>query len=312
MMQTYTLAGAAAILLWSTTVAFSRELTESLGTLTTAACTYLLAGGLAMFFMWRKPERWQALSLLPRRYLWGCGALFVLYIVVLYLAIGSARERSQVVAVGLINYLWPALSLVFAVPLLGKLARPWLPLGLALASAGTWLAAFSAGGLALPAALADASAYLPYLGALVAAVAWGLYSNLSRRWNSQGAAGGVPLFLLASGVILFVLRLMVQESSAWSPRTVGILLYMAIFPALIAYSLWDASMRRGDVIVVMALSYLTPLLSTLISMLVLSVSPSHGWWLAAALVVIGAAVCRGGVQDTPGMHSYQSSPSSPK
>jgi hypothetical protein len=63
---------------------------------------------------------------LPKRYLFGCGALFVSYEVALYLAVGLSVSDQQVLVVGLINYLWPALILLTAIPILRYRARPWL------------------------------------------------------------------------------------------------------------------------------------------------------------------------------------------
>jgi drug/metabolite transporter (DMT)-like permease len=298
-MRFYSGLGIAAILLWSTTVAFSRALTESLGALTTAAAVYLVAGVISCLYSWRRPGSFPALLALPRGYLLGCGGLFVLYIAVFYIAIGTAQSRSQVITVGLINYLWPALSLLFSLPLLHKQAKPWLPPGMALALAGIWLAVTATQRISLQALLSDNNGWAPYVLALVAAVSWALYSNLSRRWAGEADTGAVPLFLLISGVVLLVARLFVHESSAWSPNVLLLLLYVALGPAMLAYTLWDISVRKGDIVLVASLSYFTPLLSSLISAIVLAVAPTPVWWLALLLVVLGAVVCKAAIADSP-------------
>jgi drug/metabolite transporter (DMT)-like permease len=295
----YTAFGALAIVLWSTTIAFSRTLTQAVGTLTAGAAVYMLAGLAAMVYAARSPGGLRGLARLPRAYLWGCGALFVVYIAAIYAAIGIAATNSQVITVGLINYLWPALSLVFSIPLLGKRWRPLLLIGIVLALAGTWLAmgstsAYSAGG-----AMAGGRALTAYALALIAAVCWGLYSNLSRRWGGEEGASGVPLFLLASGLALLVLRLFAPEESAWSLAPALIALYLGLGPGMMGYILWDFSMRRGDMVLVASLSYATPLLSSLISILVLGVTPGAGWWLAVFMVMAGAVICKASITDSP-------------
>jgi drug/metabolite transporter (DMT)-like permease len=50
--------------------------------------------------------------------LWGCGSLFVLYTTLLYLAVGAAGTRQQVLEIGILNYLWPALTIVLSLFLL--------------------------------------------------------------------------------------------------------------------------------------------------------------------------------------------------
>jgi len=294
-----TLLGIVAILLWSTTIAVSRSLVEEAGTLTAASATYLLSGAIGCAWLAARGRLRRAGSL-PRLYLFGCGGLFVLYMVSLYAAIGLAADRSQVIGVGIVNYLWPGLTLVLSVPLLGKRAGPLLVPGAVIAFAGAALAGAQAGGSSWSApAAGGARGLLPYAFALVAAVTWALYSNLSRRWAGEGEGGAVPLFLLASGLVLGLLRLLCPEETTWTPRALAELGYMALFSALLAYAFWDLAMRKGNIILVAALSYFTPLLSTLVSCIYLKVTPGPALWIACALVVAGAVLCRISVTDPP-------------
>lgn len=293
----YSALGMVAIVLWSTTIAFSRALTEQLGTFTAAFWIYTLAGAAGLAIAALRPGGGiQHMVRLPRLYLWGCGALFVLYIVFLYLAIGTAGNRTQVVAVGLLNYLWPGLSLVFSVPLLRRKASPWLGVGIALALAGVWMAtgAGQEGGLA---AMVREGSLLPYSLAIAAAISWGLYSTLSKRWGGDQEGGAVPIFLLASGLLLGALRLTAFETTVWSARTLVELGYMALLPGMLAYVLWDVAVRKGNLVLVASLSYLTPLLSTIFSSVVLGVQPGPGLWLGALLVMAGAVICKQSIRD---------------
>ena len=287
-----TLLGGAAILLWSTTIAFSRSLTEQLGTFSAAALIYCLAGifGLVYVAVWGGGLR--QLTRLPGAYLFGCGGLFVAYMVCLYGAIGLAATRTQVLVIGLINYLWPGLSLVFSIPLLGRKAKPFLPVGIAVALAGIWLATNNGTDLTLAHMFTEPSARLPYSLAFIAAICWGLYSNLSRRWAANNDIGAVPLFLAASGLMLGIFRIFTPEQANWSLEAGAALVYMALFPAMLAYVLWDIAVRKGEIILVASLSYLTPLLSTLVSSMVLKVTPGPGLWFGALLVMCGAVICK--------------------
>ena len=285
----YTLLGVLAILFWSSTIGFSRQLAEQLGALTAGCIIHTTAGLLGILILVMRGYRTHLLPVLhlPRRYLLGCGALMVAYLILLYLSLGLAQNHSQVIVVGLINYLWPTLTLLFSLPILGHKANAWLPVGSLLALVGIGIAVF--GGQEI--AWADLrGAWLPYLLVFAAAVCWSLYTNLAKRWLGEGDANGVALFLLAGGLGLGLMRLFSPETSTWSPTTFAILAYMILCPAFLAYTFWDLGTRKGKMIFLAALSYFTPLLSTITSVLVLQAPTSPGLWLAAGLIIAGAAL----------------------
>ena len=105
----------------------------------------------------------------------------------------------------------------------------------------------------------------------------------------------MPLFTLAAGVLLAAIRPAFDEPCAWSWRAAGELAFMAVFPVMLAYAFWDRAMRRGNVTLVAAISYLTPLLSTVLSALYLGVGLGWNLWLACGLIVAGAALAQGSV-----------------
>jgi drug/metabolite transporter (DMT)-like permease len=294
--------GFGAVLIWSASVACVRSTTAGLGTLTAASATYLLAGVLACLAVYSSGRRRRELAALPRRYLAGCGGLFVAYMVSYYLALGLAGDHDRSLEVGLINYLWPALVMALSVPVLGRRWRWFLVPGLALAVAGTALATLSGQAWSW-AALADRARdnWLPYLLALVAAVTWGLYSNLSRRWAGHCEEGAVPLFTLASGLVLLGLRLAVHEPpAAWTARAVAEVAFTAVFPAFLGYYLWETAMRRGNMTLVAAASYFTPVLSVVLASIYLKGGiPSRELWLGCALVTAGAVVSKLAIVEEP-------------
>jgi drug/metabolite transporter (DMT)-like permease len=293
-----TIFGILAILFWGTTIAFSRSLTEQLGPLTAASWIYLLSGIWGCIYLVSKPGRIKKPFQLPILYLIGCGALFVIYTVSLYLAVGLAFSREQVIEVSIINYLWPSLTLVFSLPILHKKGRITLIPGVVLAFSGFCLATVNSGMFSWEVFKGNFQVnYLPYLLAFLAAISWGLYSNLTRRWAGHTEGGAVPLFLLVTGLVLTAIRFMFPEESYWTPHVVAELLYMSIFPTFLAYFFWDKAMRRGNIILVASLSYFTPLLSMVISSLYLQVVVKANLWLACGLVIAGAIICKFSIID---------------
>jgi len=289
--------GIVAIFLWSTTIAFSRSLTEQLGTFTAATLIYIIAGLVGISFLAVKPDWLVTIRKLPKLYLSGCGALFIIYIVSLYLAVGSASTRDDVLVVGLINYLWPGLSLVFSLPILGKRGNLLLPLGILVALAGIWLATMSVQKIRPDQFEISDKSWIAFGLAFLAAIAWGLYTNLSRRLAGNNEGGGVPLFLLASGITLAILSIFFPETPRWSVKTGLELVYMAILPGMLAYMLWEIAVRKGEIILITSLSNLTPLLSTIISAIILGITPGPILWSGTILVLLGAYFCKLSIKD---------------
>lgn len=286
-----TVQGIFALLFWGSTIAFSRSLAEKLGTLTSASSIFLLAGGFSCTYLVIS-RRLQAILHVSRAYLFGCGALFVIYMASLYLAIGTASNRLQVLEVGLVNYLWPSLTLVMAAPILGRKAHVTLIPGCLLASGGVILAAAQSG-VSWETFVGNlASNWSPYMLAFAAAVCWALYSNLTRRWARDAESGAVPLFLLASGLVLVGLHVLFPERTQWTNQSMLELAYMAAFPTILAYAFWDAAMRRGNAILVASISYVTPLLSIVIGSAYLGVGTGWNLWAGCLLIIAGSVTCK--------------------
>jgi drug/metabolite transporter (DMT)-like permease len=291
--------GLAAIVLWSTTFGVARSLSERIGPLTAGACVYLLGGVLHLLWLARQGTPARLIRGLPQRYVWGCGFLFVFYTVVMYIAIGSAADRRQVLEIGLINYLWPAATIGLSLMVLHKRAGLLLVPGTVLALAGEFLAITQGEQVSWSSFRGHVQTNpTAYACALAGALSWALYSTLARRWSKPGSGGAVALFLPATGLALLALRLVSTESSAWSGRAVTEAIVLAVGTVL-GYGLWDLAMRKGNLLFVAACSYFTPLLSTFFSCLYLRVTPGWRLWIGCLLLVGGSLLTWSSLSDRP-------------
>jgi len=297
--------GFLAIVFWGSAIAFSRSLAEEVGTFTSASLMYAIGGALGCIRLAMDPDERRSLRRMPAAYWLVCGGLFVVYLVALYAAIGLSADRQQVVEVGLLNYLWPALTLTLSVPLLNKRARWSLWPGMLLAVAGAVIAA-SPGGVTFTGFAARLAANPgAYAFGLTAGVTWALYNNFAKRLGGGAAGNGTPLFLLASGAALALILLVVPETPRWSLRAVLELAYAAIFISVLGYVFWEIAMRRGNLVLVVSASYLIPLLSTAISCLYLGVAPTPALAAGAVMTMAGAVICsKSVVEPAPPQLSY--------
>lgn len=280
--------GFAAIFLWSTTIAVARSLSEQVGPLTAATGVYLIGGLLCLIQLWWVRTPLSYFLQLPRRYVLGCGLLFIFYTPTIYLAVGLASDREQVLEVGLINYLWPAATVLLSLPLLKKRANLLLLPGTVLALAGIFLVLTQGANVSWQSFTGHLrSNPAAYSMALGAALSWALYSNLTRRWSEPGSGGAAGLFMAATGLVLLAVRLGWKETTTWNAQAGWEMAVMGAITAL-AYGLWDVAMRKGNLLLVAACSYLTPLLSSFVSCVYLKVMPGPKLWVGCLLVVLGS------------------------
>ncbi|EKP4475898.1 aromatic amino acid DMT transporter YddG [Cronobacter dublinensis] len=283
--QRATLPGLAAILLWSTSVGLLRSISEAFGPVGGAALIYTVSALCLMVSPGLiHPKR------LPRRYLIVGGLLFVGYEICLALAIGLAHTRAQSLELGMINYLWPSLTVLLAVLINDQRSRVWLWPGLLLAIAGVFQVLKGDGDWS-PAQLwhnvqDNPVAYtLAFTGALV----WALYCNLTRRWSN--GQSGVALFFCATAAALWLnYALSPQPPMQPSAPAVAQLLFMGLSTAT-AYAAWNYSIQHGNMTLLATASYFTPVLSALLASLWLGLAPGIAFWQGVAMVVAGSLFC---------------------
>ena len=293
-----TAGGFVAILLWSTSVAVVRNLSEQLGPVTAAAAVYGVSGIAALVSLLRRRQRRQQILRLPARYLLGCGALFVGYMLLLFLAIGWAENRQQVLEVGLLNYLWPTLTLLLSLVLLENKASWILFPGTLLALGGVFLVVTNGSAvswqLLFRSLMSNPGAYSL---AFAAAVSWAMYSTLTRKWAGGREEGAVVLFLPIAAIVLLVICCFLDEPRQWSRRTLAEALFLGI-ATYGAYTMWDNAMRRGNIVMVAAASYLTPFFSTVVCCLYLAVVPGARLWVGCGILVLGSILSWQSVSST--------------
>ena len=280
--------GLSAVLCWSTSVGLFRSVAEHLGPIGGAASVFTLSA-LLVTLRFGLPKRAQLARMYPA-YLWGCGLLFVLYEIALSLSLGFASNRSQTLELGMINYLWPSLTIVLATVFGLQRFHAGLVPGVLLAMAGIVLVLKGDGALSVHSVWANVQSNpLAYGLAFAAAWLWPCYSVISKRY-AQGA-NALSLFLwLVAAVLWAKYGLSSEGALQWSLPAVVQLAMLGGLTAL-GYSCWDYGIRRGNLTVMAVGSYFTPVLSALVGTVWLQVQPSWSFWQGVALVTAGSLIC---------------------
>ncbi|EOI6602407.1 aromatic amino acid DMT transporter YddG [Vibrio parahaemolyticus] len=281
----FTLYGCIAILSWSCLLGIARLVTESLGPVGGAAMLYSLSS-IFLLIVVGIPK----LSYFSSKYLIVGGAMFVCYEIFLALALGYSNSRAQAIEVSIVNYLWPALTVLFAV--LGSNKKPnWLLYpAVTLAFIGVAWTVSGDNGLSPTQIISNVSSNpLVYFMAFTGAVIWAVYCNLTQRQQSKHNA--ITLFFIATAVSLWVKYAFADEPTmtfSWSA-----LGYLFASAALMAggYGLWNIAIVGGNMVFLATLSYFTPIFSALFSSLILGVTLSNSFWQGVVMVTIGSLLC---------------------
>ena len=192
-----------------------------------------------------------------------------------------ALRLAPAVEANLVNYLWPLFIVV--------LAPVFLP-GLHLRTAHVLaaLAGFSGAAIAILGGGATGTWSWGYVLALGAAFMWASYSLWTRRVATFPTAA-IGLFGLVSGLLSLACHALLEPAVALSGRDWLLVAVMGLGPLGAAFFLWDKALKGGDARHIGILSYLTPLASTALLVLVTGRALTAGVAVAAALI-IGAAV----------------------
>ncbi len=199
----------------------------------------------------------------------------------------SAFKNAPVLQVNLINYLWPLLIVLFS---------SFLPKTLGGGGLKYWHiigALFGFGGMVLIISSGDVSLlqnsnWFGLILAWAAAIVWASYSVLCRL-VAHISSHAITLFCLVTAIASTFMHLYFEQTIF--PQ--DLIEWLAIFalgvgPVGGAFYLWDYGMKHGDIAILGASAYLTPLLSTFMLVLFNISQPDFRLWIATIFITFGA------------------------
>ncbi len=268
-----TLVGFTAVLMWAL-LALMSAASGQVPPFQLAAMTFLIGGMMGAASWIVRPQAVKSLVQNWRVWALGVGGLFGYHAVYF-----SAIRAAPPVEVSLIAYLWPLFLVLFSALLPGERLKLHHAAGVILGLTGAILVITKG---ALTGLLADVS--FGHGLAFACAIIWAAYSVLSRRFG-QVSTDVVTGFCLATAV-LAALSHLAFETTVWPQGALQWLavLGLGLLPVGAAFYSWDYGVKHGDIMVLGAASYASPLLSTLV-LVASGFAPMH-WSIAAACVLI--------------------------
>ncbi|EIV5805977.1 aromatic amino acid DMT transporter YddG [Klebsiella aerogenes] len=280
-----TLIGLIAILLWSAIVGLIKSVSEGFGPVGGAALIYTCSAVLLLFTL-----GFPKIKKFPVSYLIIGSVLFVCYELCLSLSLGFTHSGRQAIEVGMVNYLWPSMTILLAVIVNRQKTSPLIIPGVILAIVGIGRVLGGDGGFSLTEMMNNVMDNpLSYGLAFSGAVIWAIYCVVSQR-IAQGN-NGITLFFILTALTLWVKYLTSPQPEFNLSWHAWISLMLAAMAMGFGYAAWNVGILHGNVTVLAAASYFIPIISAVLAAFMLDSHLTLAFWQGTAMVSLGSLIC---------------------
>ncbi len=280
-----TLIGLMAILLWSAIVGLIKNVSEGFGPVGGAALIYS-ASAILLTFTVGLPK----LRTFPRSYLIIGSVLFVCYELCLSLSLGFTHSGRQAIEVGMVNYLWPSLTIVLAVIVNRQKTNPLIIPGVLLAVAGICRVLGGDHGFSFSEMARNVMDNpLSYGLALSGAGIWAVYCVVTRK--IANGSNGITLFFILTALTLWLKFALSPQPSFILSAEVWICLALAAMAMGFGYAAWNVGILHGNVTILAAASYFIPIVSSILAAFILRSHLTVAFWQGTAMVSLGSLLC---------------------
>ncbi|WP_271460478.1 aromatic amino acid DMT transporter YddG [Pantoea leporis] len=280
-----TLIGMLAILLWSAIVGLIKNVSEGFGAVGGAALIYS-ASAVLLIFTVGLPK----LRTFTRSYLIIGSVLFVCYELCLSLSLGFTHSGRQAIEVGMVNYLWPSLTIVLAVIVNRQKTHPLIVPGVLLAVAGICRVLGGDQGFSFSEIAHNVMDNpLSYGLALSGAVIWAVYCVVTKK--IANGSNGITLFFILTALTLWLKFLLSPQPPFVLSPEVCISLALAAMAMGFGYAAWNVGILHGNVTILAAASYFIPIISSILAAFILRSHLTVAFWQGTAMVSLGSLMC---------------------
>lgn len=280
-----TLIGLVAIFLWSSIVGLIRGVSENLGATGGAAMMYTVASVLLLMTV-----GFPRIREFPRSYLFWGSLLFVSYELCLALSIGYAKSGRQAIEVGMVNYLWPAFTILSAIAFNSQKSNLLIIPGFLLAILGICRVLGGDQGLDFSCMAENVKDNpLSYGLAFAGAMIWAAYCTVTNR--IAGGKNGITLFFMLTALTLWAKYWATGGETMVFSYQAMIFLALAASAMGFGYAAWNVGILHGNVTLLAGASYFIPVFSAALAAMLLHAQLSTSFWQGAAMVCAGSILC---------------------
>ncbi|MBK0062271.1 MULTISPECIES: aromatic amino acid DMT transporter YddG [unclassified Acinetobacter] len=281
--QIATCIGILALLLWSTLVGMLRLSTEKFGPMYTVTYVYTLSA-IILYFSYGLPD----LKQVSKTFLICSSALFVVFETCFAFSITLAQSSEKSIEMNIIFSLWPTLIILILAFLKEEKVNSLTILGVIISFLGIILINYHP---SLNFIDSFSKNPVSYLLIFLAALLWAIYCIYTKK-HSNGT-NAISLYFILTATALWILTLSTQGFHIPHVTQMNSYVFIAINALFFAmgYLAWNVGIIKGNMPVLVMLSYFSPLLSSTFSVMVLHSNLSTYFWYGAAIVCFGSLIC---------------------
>ncbi len=280
-----TAVGLLAPALWGMSVGIVRGIAEDFGMAGGSALMYLIAF-ILLLAIFGVPN-FRAFS--AKYLIFGVGSANICSLCFVF-SLAMSEGGTQTMQVGMVNYLWPCLTIVFAILFNGQKARWWVSVGVVLCMLGVMMVLGGDGGIDLEELKSNFMRNpLCYGLAAAGAVTWAGYSSMTRAWSN----GENPVVIIfAIDLLMYAMLWLCGFDDGVEVSGRGWLgIVLGALGTGLGYGAWTYGMMKGNMTLLAIASYFTPVLSCVFASFWIGADLSASFWQGVSLVVGGSLIC---------------------
>ncbi|WP_111893247.1 aromatic amino acid DMT transporter YddG [Acinetobacter sp. MB5] len=281
--QFATLVGISALLLWSTLVALLRISTQKFGPIFTVTYVYTLSA-IILYLSYGLPD----FKKISKKFLFISSLLFVIFELCFAFSITLSNSSEKSIEMNIIFSIWPTLIILMMTFLKEEKVNFLTIIGILVSFSGIVLINYHKN---LNFVDNFHKSPVSYVLIFIASILWAIYCIYTKK-HSNGT-NAISLYFILTAIALWILTLSTQGfhlptvESFMSYTVIGI---NAVFFAM-GYLAWNTGIIKGNMPVLIMLSYFSPILSSGFSTIVLHSSLSSNFWYGALTVTFGSLIC---------------------
>ena len=132
---------------------------------------------------------------------------------------------------------------------------------------------------------------ISYILAFMGALLWAIYCVVTKKY-SQGH-NPIALYFLMISIVLWAKLLFKYSLEELPPLNMDVVPYLAgvSLATALGYAAWNIGIIKGNITILVTLSYFSPIFSTVFSMIILQTTLSLEFWHGVIFVTLGSFIC---------------------